>query len=129
MPAIATSPETHAPRVRAKPGKREKGKERVCLRIVRLANPDRSKVIARAILAGDKEADSRRRLADIYAAFGRSAAGLLRVPSWKLESLLHGRRRINAQERGYIWLLWTLRFEPHKLRTWFDVLTWGKFSK
>lgn len=90
---------------------------------------DQAITLARAILGSDSDEAARVRVADLYAAFGRATASLLRVKSRQVEAWLHHGRRLNAVEKRLVWLLWTLRFEPHKLRTWFDVLTWGKFSK
>jgi hypothetical protein len=68
-------------------------------------------------------------LRELIAKFGeRGIAAVLAVPLRTLQGWLSHRHRPTAVSRKAIWLVWTLCFKPETLRTWFDVLSWGRFS-
>lgn len=105
------------------------GEGRVCLNHRRrgLAN-GHSHPIKVAILAGDTRSDTRRRLNELLAVLPSSAlAAVLSVRVGFLNSAMAGRWHPQASFRRLVWFVWTLYFEPTRCRTWFDVVSWGKF--
>lgn len=44
-------------------------------------------------------------------------------------SWIHGYGRPAMLTTKAIWLLYSLVFQPQRLATWFDIVTWGKFAR
>lgn len=100
---------------------------RVSRSVVRVAGRHGFTAIREAIVAAPGQKETKQRLADLHAAFGNSnTAAFLSVKYGALAEMLNG-GFIRPPMRRLIWLVWTLRFEPGRLRTWFDLISWGRF--
>jgi len=56
-----------------------------------------------------------------------SACALLSVESFVLAGWINGEVMLKPRDRRLIWITHALVFEPHKLRSLFDVITCGRF--
>ena len=67
-------------------------------------------------------------LAELAGVMGwRGVASVLGISIRTLDSWRKGENGPSAGARKLVWLVWTLVFHPEKLRSLFDVATWGKF--
>lgn len=108
---------------------REETEKGVCLKIVPEPRQTPHTRVRAAILAHDGATVARLRLLQLVKGFGLETVGAsLTMPTWQA-ALLTKKRSVSAPFRRLIWLLWTWRFEPDRCRTWFDVVTWGKFCR
>jgi hypothetical protein len=70
-----------------------------------------------------------RYLREIIAVSGtrRRACAYLRLPARTVGLWLSGKRRTTIAPRSLIWLTWCLLLHPDRIRTVFDLATWGRF--
>ena len=60
--------------------------------------------------------------------FGVSTcAALLAVPAWLVGDWITGRNGFWPKDKRLIWLVYSLVFQPGKLRSPFDIITCGRF--
>jgi len=76
----------------------------------------------------DEEFDAM--LTELANAFGkRGLAAVLGVSYLTLQGSYTHRYRPTAASRKLIWLVWSMVFHPGRLKTVFDLCTWGKFCR
>ena len=118
MPAVL---ERESPQIKGK-------KDGVCRKIERARGGNQHNPIREAILEGDTDSQLRARLGELVECFGKSAvAAMVGMKVYHITGHLKGHLPPFPITKRLVWLLWSLRFEPGRLRTWFDVISWGKF--
>jgi hypothetical protein len=69
-------------------------------------------------------------LSELVDAFGnRGAAARLGVSGVTVYAWREGRGLSSGSSRRLIWLTWALCLHPDRLKTDFDLVTWGRFRK
>lgn len=58
----------------------------------------------------------------------RGAADVIGCPLMTLRHWTAGEVQPAATARRVVWVVWVLMFHPERLRSWFDWLTWARFS-
>jgi len=67
-------------------------------------------------------------LAELGQEFGHDLATLLGVPVLTLRGWRKGKNGPCAASRKTVWLTWCLLLHPEKVKTIFDLATWGRFQ-